>query len=72
MANLRVILQFDNFQKRDDWAAQNPAVAGLRVYKRDPWVAAELPEAQVNRLRQSPDLKVHADIKMSPTSSLTA
>jgi hypothetical protein len=68
MATQKVIIQFDNFEKRDAWDTQNQHVSGLRIYKRDPWLAAELPDDQVQQLRQAPDLKVHTDVKLSPMS----
>ena len=60
-----VIVQFRNFKDRDDWASKLNT-ASMRIYKRNPWLAAELSKDQVRQLEQQADAKIFPDVQMSP------
>ena len=61
----RVILKFHSFEDRDRWLSQRSEER--RTYRRDPWVAMELPADEVERLKEDrKDVEVFADVQMSP------
>ena len=59
----RVIAQFRDFNDRDYWA-KKLAAASLRIYKRNPWFAAELSPDQLRQLEQQADVKIFPDLQM--------
>jgi hypothetical protein len=61
----KVIVQFNNFTDRDRWASKLNTKC-LRVYKRNPWLAAELSNDQVRQLEQQEGVKISPDVQMSP------
>jgi hypothetical protein len=62
----RVILQFSNFEARELWLREMRDHT-LRVYKRNPWLAAELSDEQLARLtQQAENVKIFPDAQMTP------
>ncbi|MGE0537569.1 MAG: hypothetical protein AB7O68_21550 [Pirellulales bacterium] len=61
----RVIIQFGSFERRDRWVEDRPQFV-VRVYKREPWVAAQINSEVRQALSHESDVKVVADAKLSP------
>lgn len=67
---LKVILQFSSFEARDRWLSDLREQT-LRVYKRNPWLAAELSDEDLARLTKHNDkIKVFQDVRMTPLLTL--
>ena len=60
----RVIIQFSDFAERDRWKEQHDNVT--RVYRRNPWLAAEISEEELEQLRHQEKVTVHPDVQLSP------
>jgi hypothetical protein len=61
----RVIIQFGSFETRDRWI-EGRSQCVVRVYKRDPWVAATINQETRQSLSHETDVKIVADAKLSP------
>lgn len=60
-----VIVQFSTFGERDRWV-ESLALDVHRYYKRAPWFAASLTEAQYATLAKQQGIKIFADTKLVP------
>ncbi len=60
----RVVIKFGNFESRDKWsAALHDHI--YRVYKRNPWLAAELSRKELQEIRRQPGVSVFPDAQMN-------
>lgn len=60
-----VILQFSTFEARERWLEQQPHNV-TRVYRDNPWVAAQLPKTERDELAADPEVEVFSDVRMTP------
>lgn len=67
----RVIVQFGSFEQRDRWLSLAPEQS-CRVYKRNPWLATELSDEQLEELERQADVEIHPDVQMSPFAASTS
>jgi hypothetical protein len=61
----RVIVQFNSFEDRDQWLDEMRNNIS-RIYKRNPWLAAELSDAELQRLKARSNVQIFPDAQMRP------
>ena len=61
----RVIIQFNSFEARDKWSHRQPQQVA-RVYKRNPWLAAEVSDEELQQLQRSQNIAVFPDVQTGP------
>jgi len=60
-----VIIQFKSFDERDRFLPEIDKHIS-RIYRRNPWLAAELSDDEISRLRQDPKVEIFPDVQMAP------
>jgi hypothetical protein len=67
----KVLIKFGSFESRDRWLnALHDHI--YRVYKRNPWLAAELSGEELQEVKRQPDVSVFPDSQMSPFMALAS
>lgn len=63
---VKVILKFENFEKRDEWIKMRRAFA-TQIYTANPWVSADLSSDHIEELKARSDVQVFPDVRLNPT-----